>query len=276
MIVRPVQPPQGKEPKLLLIPQSVHAALSGDLASHWGRGDFLPLVHPEVVWPAIFHHDDGWIPADKHPAIDPETRRPLSFMDSPAPDSHAIWSKSIEWAGRISPLAQYLIAEHFMSLREHSQSGDSPEGEAFVHKYEALCETWRDNWEARHPATDDRQLQLAVRQLRFFDWFSLWLCLEKRTEPHLFQETPGDIDLKLTPQPGGRFPHRAMALARRRRACRRRWMADPRSRLHEHRRPAERNERLAANRVAIRASPLRWIAMRRPRPTSRARMAPWE
>lgn len=204
MIVRSVQTPQG-ESKLFLIPQAIHAALSGDLASHWGRASFLPLVHPEVVWPAIFHHDDGWIPADEHPAIDPETHRPQSFLDTPAADSHTIWTNSIEWAGRISPFAQYLIAEHFMSLREHSESGDSPEGEAFLTKYEALCETWRDNWEDRHPATSEQEVQLALRQLRFFDWFSLWLCLAKRTEPHTFEETPSNVELHLAPQPGGRF-----------------------------------------------------------------------
>ncbi len=204
VIVRPykISP---DESALFLIPQSIHAALSGDLASHWGNGPFQPLVHPEVVWPAIFHHDDGWIPVDKSPPIDPETKRPVSFLDSPADDSHAIWTHSIEWAGRISPFAQYLIAEHFMMLREHSHSAESEAGQRFIHKYEELCDTWRDNWESRHPLCDDHEVKLAIRQLRFFDWFSLWLCLDRRTETHTFEETPGEAPLTVEPQGDGTF-----------------------------------------------------------------------
>lgn len=202
MIVRPYKLPDG-EPKLFLIQQSVHAALSGDLASHWGNKPFAPLVHPEVVWPAIFHHDDGWIPVDKSPPIDRKTKRPVSFLDSPAPDSHAIWTKSIEWAARISPFAQYLIAEHFMTLREHSESAESEAGQTFIHKYEELCETWRDNWEKRHPQCSDEEEKLAVAQLRFFDWFSLWLCLDERSEIHTFEKTPDEIPLTVDPQPNG-------------------------------------------------------------------------
>ncbi|PQO35676.1 hypothetical protein C5Y96_08435 [Blastopirellula marina] len=204
MIVRPYKLPDG-EPMLFLIQQSVHAALSGDLASHWGNRPFSPLIHPEVVWPAIFHHDDGWIPVDKSPPIDPKTKRPVSFLDSPAPASHAIWTKSIEWAARISPFAQYLIAEHFMSLREHSESAESEAGQTFIHKYEELSESWRDNWEQRHPQCTDAEEKLALAQLRFFDWFSLWLCLDSRTEVYQFEQTPGDIPLTIRPVADGLF-----------------------------------------------------------------------
>lgn len=199
MIVRPHQASSG-ESLLYLIPQSVHAALSGDLASHWGQSGFLPLVHPEVVWPAIFHHDDGWIATDNAPPVDPETKRPLSFLNTPTAEAHSIWTKSIQGAARISPFAQYLIAEHFMMLREHSHSADSEAGQLFLSKYEELCETWRDRWEERHPACDDQDVQLAIRQLRFFDWFSLWLCLAERTESHTFDETPQELSLTVTPQ----------------------------------------------------------------------------
>lgn len=203
MIVRPLK--SATDSRLFLIPQSIHAALSGDLASHWGKGDFLPLVHPEVTWPAIFHHDDGWIAADKNPAIDPETGRPQSFMHFPVPQSQAIWTQSIEGAARISPFAQYLIAEHFMTLREQSESHDSTVGREFIEKYAACCQQWRAKWQQRHPDTTDQQINLAVTQLRFFDWFSLWLCLEERTEPHTFEETPSHRELHVEPRPDGRI-----------------------------------------------------------------------
>lgn len=200
MIVRPYRSPTG-DSMLFLIPQSIHAALSGDLASHWGNGSVPSLIHPEVVWPAIFHHDDGWMTTDRSPPINPETKRPLTFLDTPTDLAHEIWTKSIEGAARISPFAQYLIAEHFMSLREHSHAADTPAGQKFVHKYEELCDTWRDNWESRHPLCNDQEVKLAIEQLRFFDWFSLWLCLDERTEPHTFEETPAHRPLTITPQP---------------------------------------------------------------------------
>lgn len=190
---------------LLLIEQSVHAALSGDLASYWGRGPFAPLVHPEVVWPAIYHHDDGWQPVDRLPPINPETKRPRSFLHTPVEEAHVIWTRSIDWAGRISPFAQYLIAEHFMLLRQHSHASDTEAAKIFLHKYEELCSTWRDNWESRHPCCSEQEEKLAVHQLQFFDWLSIWLCIAERTEPHTFEETPGQIPLKVQPQPGDVF-----------------------------------------------------------------------
>lgn len=202
MIVRPHQLPNGQS-ALVLIPQSVHAALSGDLASHWGRNGFAPLVHPEVVWPAIFHHDDGWIPVDNAPPVDPETRRPVSFLDSPAADSHRIWTRSIEGAARISPFAQYVIAEHFMMLREQSHSADSEAGRTFLRQYEELTDSWRDRWESRHPLCSEAEVKLAVAQLRFFDWFSLWLCLADRDEPSTLNVPDHEARLRITPLKDG-------------------------------------------------------------------------
>jgi len=193
------------EEKLFLIPQTIHAALSGDLASNWGGGGLPPLVLPEIVWPAIFHHDDGWILPDKSPEIDANTKRPTSFLDYPIDHSHEIWTNSIEGCGRIGSLAQYLVAKHFVILREHSDSAKSAEATRFIERFKPECSKWLDEWSSAYGEVPEQQLDLALEQLRFFDWFSLWLCLAQRTDEHIFEDTPGDIPLKITPSPNGKF-----------------------------------------------------------------------
>ncbi len=86
-----------------------------------------------------------------------------------------------------------------MTLREHSESAESEAGQTFIHKYEELSEAWRDNWEQRHPYCTEEEEKLALAQLRFFDWFSLWLCLGERDEVHTFEQTPGDTPLTVDP-----------------------------------------------------------------------------
>ncbi|MEX0793031.1 MAG: DUF3891 family protein [Pirellulaceae bacterium] len=201
MIVRKPQSGQYAG-SLLLIRQTDHAALSRDLAAAWGGEPFAGIALPEFTMPAILHHDDGWDAWEKAPKIDAESGRPQSFLNTSAEDSHRVWMGGVRRCAEFGPLAQYLVAKHFLILREHSSSADTSVGSEFLDQLDADCDVWLAQWweSAAAQGVSEGDVELALRQLRFFDWFSLWLCLADRDEEYQFPETPDHHELTLLPR----------------------------------------------------------------------------
>ena len=54
----------------LLIPQSSHAWLAWQLASHWGNRRFVRPAPRAEVLAAVLLHDSGWTEFDTDPGID--------------------------------------------------------------------------------------------------------------------------------------------------------------------------------------------------------------
>ena len=95
MIRRNVTTENG-QPGWLLISQVEHARISGEFAESWidsptANVTFLPLINPEELLPAIYHHDDGWQDWEKSPEVDPQTGRPLAFTEMPLEVALEIW-----------------------------------------------------------------------------------------------------------------------------------------------------------------------------------------
>ena len=81
--------------RLILILQTDHAAISGWLAEHWGNDAFdRPDPFDSVVYAAA-RHDDGWIPWEKAPKVDPETRLPYQFTDLPIDEHWGFYSTGL-------------------------------------------------------------------------------------------------------------------------------------------------------------------------------------
>ncbi|TWT33025.1 DUF3891 family protein [Blastopirellula retiformator] len=192
------------EPVFQLIFQTAHAHVSGRFAEAWGAGPFLDLPCRVNTLPAIYHHDDGWDQWDPLPRVDPETGRPMSFLDMPHEEAETIWRHSIDAVAPWGPLAQYIVARHFSILRSESHSANTPGGRAFLYHYEKKCAYWLAGWMASDRDRSEERAQRALEELRFFDWISLWFCIAERTEPHQM-ETPDKIPLQIQPQGDGRF-----------------------------------------------------------------------
>ena len=198
MIVRSAQDAEGTE-VWQLIKQPDHALLASDIAQHWGKSPFLELKPYYTVLQAIEHHDDGWHGWELQPDFDEETGNPRSFMDTRSTDSNQLWRKSMDGVKKLGPLAQSLVASHCYRLREQSESADSPEGRAFLMETNIKRNQWLDEW---LDSSDENTLEIAemaLKQLRFFDWISLWFCMAERTESYTFQETPSGTPLNITP-----------------------------------------------------------------------------
>ncbi len=153
-----------------LIGQADHASVAEQLARNWA----LPLPVPEAYaapyWSAIGRHDDGWKVVDASAEWQIDTGRPRDFLSMERRASNAIWSRSIEGVEDLGPLAQFMVAAHFLGLRRHGESPADELEDPFVSRFAPACSRWREQ-SGLGPSC-----HAAAAHLTFFDRFSLWLC----------------------------------------------------------------------------------------------------
>ncbi len=194
-------------PAWILITQIQHARVAGALAESWGLAPFSP-VHPrDVVLPTIYGHDDGWLLWEQQPTIDPDTGRPRSFTEMPDDVAHEIWRRSIASVAGLGPLAQYMVAQHFMRLRRGGHEMHEPAVIAFLEEFDDRCRDWLAAWQVEDsdhntPAAAEN----AVDQLQTFDALSLALCCAGCVG---LKELPTPLGLSLSLEMGGRGACRA-------------------------------------------------------------------
>ncbi len=168
----------------MLISQIEHARISAELASQcvscFGANatlTTLPAVRDEVL-EAILHHDDGWAEWEKCPRLDPKHGRPLAFTEIGPAEATAVWTRSIDAAEAIGPLAAWIVAGHFLRLAKHSDAMQTnPQIAAWREQSAARRAVWLDAWQSADPVLHTRALAgEALQWLWTFDEVSLWLC----------------------------------------------------------------------------------------------------
>jgi hypothetical protein len=173
-----------------LIPQVEHARISAQLAERclgrFGAGanrsasddaEDCASIRAEVL-AAIRCHDDGWAEWEQCPRLDPELRRPLSFMELEPAEAITIWTRSIGSAERYGPLAGWMVAGHFLRLL---RKWDAALREAFPRRWLDDTEQRRADWLAQWQQVDPehRTPEIAEEALEWlwtFDEVSLWFC----------------------------------------------------------------------------------------------------
>lgn len=100
----------------LCIPQSQHAAVSGQIARAWGNEAFPSPVPAREVCLAAERHDDGMDLYDAAPALDRGTRLPLSFMRMPLEPWLECWRRGPSLVANDSPYAGILVSLHGTGL----------------------------------------------------------------------------------------------------------------------------------------------------------------
>jgi len=159
-----------ESPNLLIITQSDHARLSGELLSLWIR-DGLP-DHPrrQGLLFATREHDNGWREADAAPRFDAVRQRPHDFSTFPSTDRGAIWKLGIERFSRQHPYAALLISHHAEVL--YRQAGGSPEDWL---EYLPRLEDQRQRW-FPEAAVSQAVIDQDYRFLQTADLLSLAVC----------------------------------------------------------------------------------------------------
>lgn len=165
-------------PGWLLINQIEHARISAEIAACLPERTRIDTLVVKI----INHHDDGWRASDEEPAFDAANGRPYDFREMPSRSKNQIWGRSIADAVQFGPLAQFLVARHFLRLR---QTVDGPTVSAahreFARRFQRQSERWLADWQALDSV--HHREQEALRQLAKLQWlddWSLWLCCAER------------------------------------------------------------------------------------------------
>src|SRR5919198_6700580 len=104
-----------KEPEnaLVLIGQTDHSRLVGQLAAHWGNEKFAtPKPYESVVRAAAFH-DYGWLRYETSPLLDQETGEPFQFLKVPLTETQlASYQWGLDWMADIDRYSGLIVSMH--------------------------------------------------------------------------------------------------------------------------------------------------------------------
>lgn len=174
----------------LLVPQTEHARVSGELARAWkgsvnGSEDHLgtPLAAVEnELLGALYHHDDGWLGYPKKLLTNADGR-PLSFTEMPPHAAQPIWSASIEACCKIGPLAGWVAASHFYALQA-KRDDDFPQWAGWLAGVDAERSKWLAEWLGMSSLHSRELADRCLTSLQALDWISLWLCCQCPVSPN--------------------------------------------------------------------------------------------
>ena len=199
---------QRRDGQLLLIRQTDHAFLAGDLARHWGNATFaVPSPRDPLVF-AAEHHDDGWLVWESAPRVDSATRRPYQFTSLPIAEHVGFYRAGIESVVARNPYAGLLTVMHLTGLYQmrfgtdrHMQPRTLPEDEDRL-KSRVVDELSEQQQALRQdlprqgvPTTwlEPPHLWCNYRLLQVFDRLSLYFCVAP-PRPSTLEPVPTDCE----------------------------------------------------------------------------------
>jgi len=197
--------------ELLLIGQTDHSRLVGQLAAHWGNKNFAPpQPYVSMVRAATFH-DYGWLRYETSPVIHPGTGEPFQFLQVPLEATQlAAYQWSLDWLAAIDRYAGLIINMHRTGLWKNRYdtirhpSGYnlrvlSPEIGQFIQRNEA--------WQERERASlDSGVLWTNYKLMQVWDLLGLYFCCQDAYEdtvepvPTSYSDQEG---VRLTISPAG-------------------------------------------------------------------------
>jgi hypothetical protein len=198
--------------KLLLVRQTDHMVLSGQLAEAWGNDRF---ARPEPFAPlvrAAYEHDAGWADWEASPKVDPHTRLPYQFSDMPVEEHLAFYRRGVDAVAAKDAHAGLLVNLHCQGF--HNQRfGTAPDlvmrqlppaqEVALRHALAGLQAQQRTL--GLQVGVEEPTLWTQYELLQIYDRLSLYLCMPPQKEAGLGPVPVGvggeRVALKL--RPGG-------------------------------------------------------------------------
>jgi len=185
MIVR--KPPDGE---LILIGQTDHSRLVGQLAAHSGNAEFATSEPYDSVVRAATFHDYGWLRYETSPILNPETGETPEFRQIPLNATQLeAYQWSLDWLTGIDRYSGLIISMHRTGLWrgryqtiKHPEAYNirtlSPEAQDFIAKNETWQERERSSWDAK-------QLWTNYRLMQVWDLLGLYFCCQDPCEEYV-------------------------------------------------------------------------------------------
>jgi hypothetical protein len=191
------------ESGLICIGQASHAWVSGQLARRWGNDRFARPDPFDEVCLGAEQHDVGMAEWDLHPALNPETGRPRSFLEMPLETHIGLWSAAPRKVLTQSPYAALLVSMHGHALyaRNDTKEPDTDDSRAvrrFVEEQERFQRDLLANLgEPEERAARNQTLVWAL------DFLSLAPLVGWIPDTVPAPTRPGEPDVELSVEPAG-------------------------------------------------------------------------
>ncbi len=159
--------------------QTDHAGLSGNFARAWAdpgpRHDSLTL--------AAERHDDGWAVWEQAPMVEPETGRPLNFLDVGVPAHLAFYRACIAAVSEQDPYSGLLVSMHGAGIYQQRYGRDPGLSITQAEAHRQLVDAFVDEQEAGYSeriartGVDEEQRWRDYELLQLYDRLSLYFCM---------------------------------------------------------------------------------------------------
>jgi hypothetical protein len=194
---------------LLMVEQHEHGRLAGEMAAHWGGGDFAPPEPRGLMVEAARRHDEAWIEPDATPLFNAEKARPQNFTETAVEEHMPLYERGVRAVQDSNPYAGLLVSMHWTGLyreRWGMQSGntlqlrnaeESPQNAVITGEELRWIEAKRDLWfEHGTRAEFEANLWHNYELLQVLDLFSLYVSLSDLRTPSGGGE-PADVSAVL-------------------------------------------------------------------------------
>lgn len=179
MIIR--KQPDGQ---MILIAQTDHSRLVGQLAAHWGNERFATPRPYEAVARAAAFHDFGWLRYETNPLFDPTTGETPEFRQAPTTASQL---ESYRWCpdwllGPNDPYASLIVSMHRTGLWRGRYGALKHPGHPARLNLPAAVQEFITDSEARQArertAYDEHEVWTNYRLLQVWDQLGLYFCCQ--------------------------------------------------------------------------------------------------
>ena len=197
--------------ELILIGQTDHSRLVGQIASHWGNESFaMPDPYTSMVRAATFH-DYGWLRYETNPLIHPETGEPYQFLQLPLGTTQLnSYQWSLDWMASIDRYSGLIVNMHRTGLWKkrydlmtHPTGYNIREMGPEVREFIERNERWQ---EQERKSYDSEKVWANYRLMQVWDLLGLYFCCQDPYEDHI-EPVPADYSggkgVRLTLHPSG-------------------------------------------------------------------------
>jgi hypothetical protein len=187
---------------VVCVGQASHAWISGQLARAWGNDRFAVGEPVEDLCLGAEQHDVGMAEWDLHPRLNPETGRPMSFMQMPLKTHLGLWAAAPKKVLTQSPYAALIVSMHGAALYARRDtlepdSDDSRAVRAFLVEQERLQAALLERTGAEPAVARFHQ-----RLVWTLDFLSLGLLLDWAPDSVTAPTRLGEDDVEITLHPG--------------------------------------------------------------------------
>jgi len=175
---------------LIVIGQTDHSRLVGQLAANWGNSSFaVPDPYEAVVRAAVFH-DYGWLRYETSPKIDPATGEPYTFLKVPLTEEQmGSYQWGLDWMTSIDRYAGLIVNTHRTGLWKgrygtinHPASYNLANPTPAIQDFIVRNEAWQKEERER---LNDARFWTNYRLLQVWDLLGLYFCCQELYDDYI-------------------------------------------------------------------------------------------